>query len=147
MRNGHEFPHSESPVGTCFLLTVLMEVLSSCAQHHSPLQGSSSPRPLLSPRRQWRRVGRPLWAAVLSAARGSAGFDRSPGRLAGQSRSTALKCGRSTPPTGSVSGSPPTLRSTVWPNAVTVSAYFRRTRCCPSMCQILRLNDLTARAY
>ena len=32
----------------------------------------------------------PLWAAVLSSARCSAGFDRSPRRLAGQSRSTAL---------------------------------------------------------
>ena len=37
MRNCHEVSHSESPVGTFFLLTILMEVLSSCAQHHSPL--------------------------------------------------------------------------------------------------------------
>jgi hypothetical protein len=40
MRNRPEFPHSEGPVGTFFLLIILMEVLSSFAQHHSLSQVS-----------------------------------------------------------------------------------------------------------
>jgi hypothetical protein len=53
MRNCHEFPHSESSVGTSFYFN-FDEVLSSCAPHHPPLQVSCSLRPPLSPQSLWR---------------------------------------------------------------------------------------------